>query len=72
MLVLTRKVGEEIVIARKIHVRILRVSGHRASLAIEAPSTVSVDRGEIWLAKKHDRPLARDCKLPKSVGVKPK
>ncbi|MGO9111728.1 MAG: carbon storage regulator [Thermoguttaceae bacterium] len=53
MLIVSRKIGEEIVIAGKVHVRILRTSGNRASLAIQAPSTVSVDRGEIWLAKRN-------------------
>ena len=55
MLLLSRKIGEEIVIDRKVHVRITRVSGNRAFLAIEAPDTVSVDRREIWLAKERER-----------------
>jgi carbon storage regulator len=51
MLVISRKLGEEIVIGGKVRVRIVRVSGSRASLAVEAPTTVSVDRAEIWHTK---------------------
>jgi carbon storage regulator CsrA len=48
MLVLSRKIGEKIVIDGKVHFRTLRASGNRASLAIDAANAVSVDRGEIW------------------------
>ena len=54
MLVLSRKIGEEIVIGRVTCVRILRMSGNRVFLAVEAPDTVSVDRKEIWLAKERE------------------
>lgn len=37
MLVLLRKIGESIVIRDEIIVRVVRVSGNRAFLAIEAP-----------------------------------
>jgi carbon storage regulator CsrA len=59
MLVLSRKIGEEIVIGRVTCVRILRMFGNRVFLAIEAPNTVSIDRKEIWLAKERER-LAAD------------
>ena len=55
MLVLSRKIGEEIVIGRVTCVRIVRMCGNRVFLAIEAPSTVSIDRKEIWLAKERER-----------------
>ena len=61
MLVLSRKIGEKIIIDGKVHVRILRASGNRASLAIDAPNAVSVDRGEIWLAKKRERLATGTC-----------
>ena len=51
MLVLSRKVGEEIVIGKEVIVRVVRVSPSRAFLAIKAPKSVRVDRKEIWLAK---------------------
>ena len=51
MLVLSRKVGEAIVIGNRVEVRVQRVSRNRVRLAIEAPGNVTVDRGEIWLRK---------------------
>jgi len=61
MLVLVRKVGEEIVIKEKISVRVVRVSGNRAFLAIEAPAKVPIDRKEIWQAKRRERLAASGC-----------
>ena len=54
MLLLSRKIGEEIVIDRKVHVRITRVSRNRAFLGHRGADTVSVDRREIWLAKERE------------------
>lgn len=68
MLVLSRKVGEEIVIKDEIKVRVLRVSGNRAFLAIEAPAKVSVDRQEIWLAKRRERHVAGSRVSAKVAG----
>lgn len=47
MLVLTRKVGEEIVIGDDIHVKVVAVQGDRVRLGIEAPRTIPVDRLEV-------------------------
>jgi len=52
MLVLLRKTGEEIVIGRNVVVRVARVTRCRVFLAVEAPTTVPVDRKEIRSAKK--------------------
>ena len=46
MLVLSRRVGEEIVIANQVRVRILEVRGRRVRLGFAAPESVSVDREE--------------------------
>ena len=51
MLVLSRKVGQSIVIGKEVIIRVVRLSSHRACLAIEAPKNVRVDRNEIRLAK---------------------
>lgn len=64
MLVLSRKVGEAIVIGDLIEVRVQRISGNRVRLAIEAPENVGVDRGEIWLQKHEDDECATK-QLPK-------
>ena len=47
MLVLSRKVGERIVIDGNINVVVNRVSGNRISLGVTAPRSVRVVRGEI-------------------------
>ncbi|MHB0956022.1 MAG: carbon storage regulator [Pirellulaceae bacterium] len=47
MLVLSRKVGEQIVINENITVVVQRVAGNRISLGIKAPSQVQIIRGEL-------------------------
>jgi carbon storage regulator len=47
MLVLSRKVGESLVIADNIKLTIVKISGNRVRLGIEAPEDVSILRGEI-------------------------
>jgi len=47
MLVLSRKVGEKIVIGDNITVEVVRVSGNRVSLGLVAPSDVKIRRGEL-------------------------
>jgi carbon storage regulator len=47
MLVLSRKIGEQIVIANNIRVTIVAVKGNQVRLAIDAPAEVRVDRAEV-------------------------
>lgn len=47
MLVLSRRVGEEIVIANGIQLRVLKVRGGMVRLGIAAPDTVAVLRHEL-------------------------
>jgi len=47
MLVLTRRVGESIVIAEDIRVAIVSIRGDRVRLGVAAPPDVRVDRLEI-------------------------
>lgn len=47
MLVLSRKVGEKLVLDDRIIVTVTRVSGNRVTLGIEAPDDVRVLRGEL-------------------------
>jgi len=55
MLVLSRKIGEAIVIDGGIVVRVAEIHGGRVRLAIEAPRSVRIDREEI-----HERVAASD------------
>jgi len=47
MLVLSRKVGQKLVIDDNITIVINRISGNRVSIGIEAPSDVHIMRGEL-------------------------
>ena len=47
MLVLTRRVGEEIVIDGNIRVTVVAVKGDKVRLGIIAPPSVAVDRKEV-------------------------
>lgn len=47
MLVLSRKVGEKLVIDGNITVEVVRIQGNRITLGIAAPTVVKVLRGEL-------------------------
>ena len=47
MLVLTRRIGERIVIDNQIVLEVLEIKGHRIRLGIQAPQSVSVLRQEL-------------------------
>ena len=47
MLVLSRKVGQKIIIGDNITVYVSRIAGHRVTLGLEAPSGVNIRRGEL-------------------------
>lgn len=47
MLVLSRRVGEEIIINENIRLTVVAVKGDRVRLGIVAPRSVTVDRAEI-------------------------
>ena len=48
MLVLTRRLGEEIVISGNIRISVVALQGDRVRLGIEAPESVTVDREEVY------------------------
>jgi len=47
MLVLSRKIGERLVIGDNITVVVSKVAGNRVTLGIEAPNDVRIIRGEL-------------------------
>ena len=51
MLVLSRRVGEEIIINENIRVTVVAVKGDRIRLGIEAPRDVAVDRAEVHVRR---------------------
>ena len=59
MLVLSRKTGERIHIGDNITIEIRRVAGNRVTLALDAPRTVRILRGELEQA-------AREFRVPEN------
>ncbi len=47
MLVLSRKVGEKLVIDGNIIVEVVKIQGDRITIGIEAPSDIKILRGEL-------------------------
>ncbi len=48
MLILTRKVGESVLIGDDISISVLSVCGNQVKLGVQAPKEVSVHREEIY------------------------
>ena len=48
MLILTRKVGESVLIGDDISIAVLSVRGNQVKLGVQAPKEVSVHREEIY------------------------
>ena len=55
MLVVTRTVGEQIVIGDAIMVSILAIKGKKIRVGIDAPTSISVHRREVFEAMKEER-----------------
>ncbi len=64
MLVLTRKVGQSIVIGDEIEVVVLEVRGEQVRIGIRAPKTVSVHRKEIYEQILDEQPSGSDNEKP--------
>jgi carbon storage regulator len=48
VLILTRRIGETLMIGDEVTVTVLRVKGNQVRLGVNAPKTVSVQREEIF------------------------
>lgn len=48
MLILTRKMGQSIVISDDIKITVLAIKGHQVRIGIEAPKEIAVHREEIY------------------------
>jgi carbon storage regulator len=54
VLILTRRVGEKVMIGDDVSVTVLRVKGNQVRLGVEAPKSVSVQREEIFNRMKNE------------------
>jgi carbon storage regulator len=68
MLVLTRRVGEELVIDGAIRVKVVAVNGDKVQLSTSAPSSVTVDRSEVHERR---RELACGCDWSQPAPIGP-
>ncbi len=56
MLILTRRIGETVMIGDEVTVTVLGIKGNQVRMGINAPRTVAVHREEIFERIKHDAP----------------
>lgn len=63
MLVLTRKVGEEIYIGDQICVKVMEISASRVRLGIDAPVSMRIYREEVLAKIKNENRFASECEL---------
>jgi len=64
MLILTRRVGESVVIGEDVTVTVLGVKGNQVRIGINAPKTVAVHREEIFERIKSGRGAADGAGTP--------
>ena len=75
MLVLTRKVGEEIYIGDHICIKVVEISGSRVKLGIDAPVSLRIYREEVLEKVKNENRFAAEWELSdfqRVVGHLPK
>lgn len=72
MLILSRKLGESIVIDGRIHVKVVRIEGDVVKIGIEAPPAVPVHRREVYdeIQRNNQQALTqKSAPLPKLAGL---
>jgi carbon storage regulator len=60
MLIVTRRIGERIIIGSDVIVTVLGMKGGQVRIGIEAPKSVPVHREEIFERIKHEHDLEHD------------
>lgn len=69
MLILTRRVGESVMIGEEVTITVLRVKGNQVRLGVNAPRTVSVQREEIFERIKSEGPASEPEAVPLKGAV---
>ena len=68
MLILTRRVGEAIIIGDNINITVLGIKGGQARLGISAPKEISVHREEIYERILEERGIKPDPVVSNDAG----
>jgi carbon storage regulator len=55
MLILTRRVSEQLMIGENVQVTVLRIDGNQVRIGVTAPRDISVDRQEVRARKDHEQ-----------------
>jgi carbon storage regulator len=69
MLILTRRVGEAVVIGEEVTVTVLGVKGNQVRIGVDAPKTVSVHREEIFDRIKNEQKDASGPYTPPEMAA---
>ncbi len=68
MLILTRRVGETLVIGDDVTITVLGVKGNQVRIGVKAPKSVSVHREEIFERIRNERVEEETVKAPALVS----
>jgi carbon storage regulator len=60
MLILTRRVGETLMIGDEVTVTVLGVKGNQVRIGVNAPKTVAVHREEIYERIRREKEMAQE------------
>jgi len=69
VLILTRRVGETVMIGDEVAVTVLRVKGNQVRLGVNAPKSISVQREEIFQRIKREAEQGQVAVSPEGAEV---
>ncbi|MGH8603865.1 MAG: carbon storage regulator CsrA [Gammaproteobacteria bacterium] len=73
MLILTRRVGESLMIGDDVSITVLGIKGNQVRLGVNAPKEISVHREEIYQRIQQEKARAQEevpsSEVPSSVGA---